>query len=86
MIVEVTERDIKLGKPQEPDSCPIARSLKSYGFRDVSVGSTWTIFTIGKVEDKIRVQLPANARQFVLKFDRDRASVKPFKFVLPVRF
>ena len=37
--ISVTKNDIRLGKPKNPDRCPVARAIRrACGFADVSVG------------------------------------------------
>lgn len=84
MRVNVTQRDIDLGLPGEPASCPLARAVKR--LRPVAgVSVTWTHCTYWNAKHeaykrhralfvpaqglRLVFKLPSIARQFVRRFD-----------------
>jgi hypothetical protein len=85
--VEVTEKDIKRGKPVSCSGCPIAlafrratkttSSSKRMKYVDVSGGYVGFVYK----NDDYWVDLPRRAQNFIHKFDLGK-SVKPFSFVV----
>lgn len=74
--IEVTARDIEMGRPHRPRSCPIAFGiLRVFPVGWVSVGDT---ITVGNGEWKT----PPSMLRFIKRFDAGKP-VKPFTFVLP---
>lgn len=74
--VTVTHEDIKKGKKNEPEHCPIARALdRLYPGNDVSVNEDTVEI------DDLTFTLPERAETFVSKFDAGE-KVKPLKFVI----
>lgn len=74
--VEVTADDIKRGKKNEPEHCPIARAIdRLYPGNEVSVNDD-----TAEIDD-CTFSLPLIAERFVSRFDAGE-KVKPFKFVL----
>jgi hypothetical protein len=77
ILVRVTKDDIKRGKREDMQACPIARSLKRLGKRQVEVaifgGISWGTNGYAKC--------PKEAKKFIRAFDRGR-KVEPFKFYL----
>lgn len=86
--IRVTARDISVGLPRDPESCPIAlavrRRTKRLGVRDVSVISARKIFV-----DKARYVLLRKGKSspepddFIRAVDLGKRSAKPLS---PVRF
>jgi len=74
--INVTERDIKLGKKNHILACPIARALR----RKSTNGHVASWATTAHLDGKVFL-LPPVAIQFVRKFDAGK-KVKPFKFTL----
>jgi hypothetical protein len=74
-LIEVKESHIKNGKPRSYSSCPIALSLKEYGYKAVGVDDDCAEV------DGYSVELPTRATRFIHKFDNNRP-VKAFKFWL----
>ena len=80
MIVTVTEKHIKEGKPYDKCECPVSLALKDLGYTPVvDVKAAY----IKKGEDEFVAPLRAEARDFVARFDRGQ-EVFPFSFELEV--
>jgi hypothetical protein len=77
--VQVTQRDIRLGKHGDPWNCPIARAIKRVVRRGAMEGVIGSYFYLGTETRK----LPAKAERFVSDFE-SKAEVYPFSFVLNV--
>ena len=77
MTITVTARDIAMGKPKHPRSCPIALAMRHQTSRGVFVDSDCIFLN----ED--RFSLPAKARRFIALFD-DGFDVSPMSFELEV--
>lgn len=78
--VNVTRRDIEKGRPGRFDACPIARAVRRHdGLQEAFVGQTH----INVVRPSRVVELPPEARVFVLAFDHGYLS-PPFTFSLEV--
>ena len=93
--IEVTERDIRLGTPEDSTYCPIARSVKrKLGLLGKKAERLWVLQesvefdTIGEgirwkddwwEENTLLATLPAAAVKFMSDFDNKRP-VKPFSF------
>lgn len=86
MQINVTRKDILLGRRNDPYWCPIARAIMRAGIADVSVdGVDVTMFD----DDGLRfdVELPVAAQEFVEYFDKHylgHFTMKPFSFELPL--
>ena len=82
MKIEVTQKDIDLGVPEDTCNCPVARAAKRvlgarrYPFLEVSDERIY--LHSGWWEGK---PLPEDARQFIRDFDRGW-TVEPFTFSL----
>lgn len=82
MQVEVTERDIRRGKQESCERCPVARAL-----RRASGKRGWFVLP-DYIEGPIR-RYPLRGRlkrvaRFIERFDSgERGTVKPFTFSLP---
>ena len=79
VLIEVTEKDIKMGKKGDGYSCPIARAIKRALRKKITVHSNgvYSIYNFSKVMYKISLE----ARLFIDQFDRGN-SVKPIKFYI----
>jgi hypothetical protein len=78
-VIEVTERDVKVGVQRDPFACPIARALKrAFRATEVSVGTS-----IADVDERRGLQLPKRAQNFIERFDEGK-TMKPFSFRLRV--
>ena len=80
MLVEVTEKDIRNGKPKDAKRCPIALALKRVDMRDVEVG----IFNMGfhhGGRHYLSVGIPQKAYLFRRDYNEGKA-VEPFAFTL----
>lgn len=83
-LIQVTQRDIELGVPEEAGACPIARSIARSFHKKIGI---FFIRQYGITRDGSKIDgdeewnLPGNARRFISRFDRgDR--VAPFSFEL----
>lgn len=82
--INVTAQDIKYGRPEHGEACPIARAVRrtKVGKQAVfSVGASY-IYTEARPEMG-RVVLPSEATDFIRAFDR-HLPVEPFTFMLEV--
>lgn len=78
--VEVTERDIKLGEPGEPNTCAVARAVKrATGRRMVNVDGEF----VRLIKDDYKYRLPESVQKFITNFDFNKNLVRPLKFKLP---
>jgi hypothetical protein len=87
MIINVTKEDIRLGRRNNCERCPIARAikrvfrLKKIKFENVQVFNAYARWWSG---DKfMQRRLPAKCDKFIDKFDDTfdkKPMVKPFKF------
>jgi hypothetical protein len=75
VLIEVTDKHIKNGKPLVADCCPIALALKDSGWTHARVLNSEVIV------DDIWFTLPRSAKRFVSSVDSGRP-VKPFRFRL----
>lgn len=73
MIISVTRRDIRRGKPSHATACPVAIALRRGGFRPVSVDSH-EFFCNGESQ-----RLPYRAEEWILAFD-ETGTGEPFSF------
>lgn len=80
MIVWVTKEDIKMGKPGNPYSCPIAVSLNRRGKRFVKV-ERFNFQATRKNGDWAVFKLSERCRKFIDRFD-SHLRVRPFHFKL----
>lgn len=79
--VNVTQKHIKMGIPNEGASCPIACALQElYPDAEIDVEGTRVIVT-PPTPAQMTFTLAGNARKFIDRFD-DGKSVKPLKVVL----
>lgn len=80
--IDVTELDIKNGKPMDAFLCPVALACKRV-FADYrpAVASDGVIGVIGEVGDLVDVLTPRRVKRFVEAFDNCR-EVKPFSFTV----
>lgn len=89
--IDVTQRDIKLGKKQDACECPIARAARrALGIRQKGLVGVCTTIDIGMDShgNSVRYDIPQKADWFISAFDWGSDSmgmVKPFSFVA-VRF
>ena len=74
--IEVTEEDIRRGKPQSCCSCPVFRAIARTTGKAVEV--LCKSIALGK---EVEAALPEKARKFIEAFD-DGRPVKPFTFTL----
>ena len=80
MIVNVTKRDIKYGKPVDSNCCPIARAMKR--IKNVTKICVDLNLVNYHIKNKYHEnKLPVSAKCFIDDFDRG-CKVKPFKFKL----
>jgi len=76
--INVTQRDIKRGKPFSGRECPVALALLRH-FRDIDVGVySCSVFHEYKW---LLVKFPPKASKFILDFDANK-HVEPFHFNL----
>lgn len=77
--IKVTATDIRLGRPEKPSLCPIARATTRTlkGNKRVFVDGLEIEVRAGRAE--IYYSLTKRAQKFVERFDA-RKSVKPFEF------
>lgn len=77
--IDVTERDIKAGVPNNADTCPIAIAAKR-----VISGEVCVSFKAGIETGKdTSIPLPKKATRFMYSFDNcDDEKVKPFSFTV----
>lgn len=82
MRIEVTERDIRLGRPRRAFTCPVARAVKrATGARTVGVDDV--VITLDMARE---FETPKKVRDFIGKLDFDgRRGLKPFSFTLPIK-
>lgn len=73
MKITVTKEDIKKGKPEQGESCPIARAIRRQTRKKVHVG--YICLEINHCE----YTFPQEAQQFVKDFDAGKP-VGPFSF------
>ena len=78
MIIKVLKEDIRKGKRQNAQYCPIARAIKRKTKRgDVMVDSRRVMF------GWMTFEMPVRAENFIMNFDAGKP-VKPFQFELEV--
>ncbi len=74
MTINITKKDIYVGKQRSSFSCPIALAAQRIsGDQDCTVGETSMCI------NNVLYQLPKQARSFIRRFDNEK-SVKPFTF------
>lgn len=77
--IEITKSDIKKGKKQQIDSCPIALAIKrKLKARNICVSDGVAFNLEG---NEYWVDLPNKASYFIDNFD-DGLKVKPFSFIM----
>jgi hypothetical protein len=81
--VNVTQRDIDRGEPQECERCPIARAAKRAGIVNAKVMEGWLDVQYFPPSGECGVTLPDPAMRFIEEFDRN-CGVAPFAFELDV--
>lgn len=81
MRVNVTQRDIDLGVPNNSMYCPIARAVRRHGTYKHAFVYTGYI-SLSFLSDYAPVFLPERANSFVRSFDMGK-EVHPFSFTLP---
>lgn len=81
--VRVTKKDIEGGEPGMGTRCPIAKAVQKQTNRKCAVGEDCVLFRDRRSGYREIVSLPARARRFILRFDRDHP-VRPFSFKLRV--
>jgi hypothetical protein len=79
MKITVTAEDIKNGKPDMPEFCPIALAVKRAGLCE----HPYVISTYIDCEDGTFYDLPHNASEFITMFDAHK-TVQPFEFDIEV--
>ena len=93
--IEVTEGDIRRGKPRDTKKCAVALALKRVCKPKVGVDVDASDITLTLGEDDIYlintsninaqiVFTPAKVNKFINKFDADKKSCRPFTFRLPI--
>lgn len=75
----VTKKNIRKGNRQGATSCPIALALNDAGFNAVMVRHKFVWCYGNGIFNE--VNLPEEAQEFILKFDRGE-KVQPFEFEL----
>lgn len=78
MRIEVTQEDIRRGKPHLPGACALARSLRRHTGRRWQVAGGFA-FVCGLPRNEADVELPVRAIRFTSRFDRG-LPVQPFHF------
>lgn len=76
--VQVTQDDIKRGVEGQFGACAVARALKRLFSEKVVLVWSHRI-RVGEFRD---CKVPRKVGNFIVKFDRDKKSVKPFSFVI----
>lgn len=76
--IEVTESDIKRGSQGSPNTCAIAKAVKRVMGDHPTVTSDIEVTIAGK---NYTYDLPLKAENFIINFDEDKKSVKPFSFI-----
>ncbi len=78
-LVKVNNTHIMLGKPDDPDGCPIALALN-----EKFICNNWVVSETNCWQKPTKkILLPKKARDFVIQFD-DGNSVKPFSFYIDI--
>ena len=80
--IEVTEKHLKEGKPDKCSDCPVARAIRSAGFKNPVVYGDIAYFYKGKT--RYTANLPKKVDNFISRFDtfgHDK-TYKPFSFML----
>lgn len=83
MKIEITEDDIKNGKPCNSKMCPIASAAQRAGLKFVTVGEQDIYFQDPDLGKPGWHALPEKAVHFIINFDA-RKEVHPFSFDLDV--
>lgn len=85
----VTANHIKKGQTtgngRRTQTCPIALSIRSRGYKDVNVVDTFILFTT-KNGAKEMLQTPANVQRFINRSDKIMAQNNPTKNLRPFTF
>jgi hypothetical protein len=85
MKIEVTEKDIRLGKKYNTSNthCPVARAIRRAGLKNVGVGVEWA--GIG-IYNKT-VKLPVRVVNFIKRLcdSEKHDTLKPFTFTLTTK-
>ena len=86
MLINVTARDIKYGKPRRASCCPVARAMKRRTKHRVEVGQYTLI--IRRDDGFTRIRTPIKVRAFINGFDGYTRSkdYTPFTFEVPDEF
>lgn len=78
--VVVKAKHIRLGKPSQPDKCPIALALREMGYKKAECG------LVAAQIGKYMYRLPPQVQNFVLTFDnfayRRNYKIVPIQFIL----
>lgn len=87
--INVTEDDIKHGRPCDAENCAVARAIERCVQEDVEVivGPTFIRFNQGFVRkgEDLLVETPKVAEDFIIKFDNLFSSpLKPITFTLEI--
>jgi hypothetical protein len=80
VVVQVTQLDIKKGKPGDPCGCPVARALKR-AFQDRRVSAGEGYIWVGPSSRRMTWRTPGTVRYFISQFDEGQ-QVEPLSFTL----
>jgi len=91
VVVKVTSKHIKKGRPGCTNFCPVACALADAGFLDPTVPGRGKPLKIklNKKDESIQVPCPQKVNEFVEKFDRyghgyADVTYKPFQFKINI--
>ena len=85
MKINVTDRDIRLGKRNSNGCCPVARAICKAKRISFTENNLWNVVSVGHTQVDVRnehsVMLPDKVRTWINKFDSGE-KVRPFSFIL----